>query len=71
MKKDEEKEEHLTETIVEPFNDVTDHNQKIMGYPNKAADLSSMPVPVRWFFYFVVGFSLFAFLTVVISALLN
>ncbi|CAI6084681.1 hypothetical protein [Cohnella sp. JJ-181] len=36
------------------FNDATDHLNRIVGVPNRRADLSGMPAVVRWFFYLVV-----------------
>ena len=39
-------------STVASFNEATDHYQKIMGVPNKSADLNSMPRVLRWFAYF-------------------
>jgi hypothetical protein len=53
-------------TEVKPFNDATEHYQKIMGMPNKSADLKSMPKPIRWFGYFIIGFVICAVLALII-----
>lgn len=51
---------------VHSFNNVTEHYRTVLGIPDKAADLSSMPKPLRWFGYFfysaiVLFAALFAF----------
>jgi hypothetical protein len=51
---------------VEPLNNITEHYQKIMGMPNKTADLKSMPKPIRWFGYFFIGFTICALLALIL-----
>ncbi|GLX70538.1 hypothetical protein [Paenibacillus glycanilyticus] len=47
-----ETESSASTSTVASFNEATDHYQKIMGVPNKSADLNSMPRVLRWFAYF-------------------
>jgi hypothetical protein len=58
-----------SDSTFEPLNDVTDHYQKHMGLPNKKADLNVMPKPVRYFYYFVVGFVSIAFILFLYTAI--
>ncbi|WP_186446165.1 hypothetical protein [Paenibacillus cremeus] len=37
-------------TVVDSFNSAMDHYQKIIGMPNKKADLSAMPRWLRFFY---------------------
>jgi hypothetical protein len=62
--------ENTESTEVKPFNSATEHYQKIMGMPNKAADLKSMPKPIRWFGYFIMGFVICAILAMIITKIL-
>jgi hypothetical protein len=43
-------------TVVDSFNSATDHYHKIMGMPNKRADLNAMPRWLKSFYYFIVCF---------------
>jgi hypothetical protein len=54
-------------TEVKPFNSAIEHYQKIMGMPNKSADLTSMPKPIRRFGYFIMGFVICALLAMIIT----
>jgi hypothetical protein len=44
----------IAQTTVEPFNDVTEHYQKIMGMPNKKANISTFPRWLRIFYYTII-----------------
>lgn len=43
-----------THTTVEPFNDVTEHYQMIIGMPNKREHMYTFPKWLRIFYYSVI-----------------
>jgi hypothetical protein len=47
----------------------TEHYQKIMGAPNKKADLNAIPKPVKYFYYFIMGFLVIAFILMLYVAI--
>ncbi|SFL49450.1 hypothetical protein SAMN03159341_106355 [Paenibacillus sp. 1_12] len=69
MQEDKHLDENNSNTTVEPFNSATDHYSKIMGVPNTRADLKTMPKPVRYFYYFVVGFIVIGFTIMLYTAI--
>ncbi|WP_314592213.1 hypothetical protein [Paenibacillus terrigena] len=46
--------EDKSPTVAESLNNATDHYHKIMGMPNKRADLNAMPRWLKFFYYFIV-----------------
>lgn len=51
-------------TRVQPFNDVTEHYQKIMGMPNQRPNVKSMPKWLRIFYFLISGFVITALLII-------
>lgn len=75
MKETHETQPARRETSGEPefpaFNDATDLYRKIMGVPNKRADLSAIPQFVRWFAYFFYAVLILGAIAFVVSVAVN
>ncbi|MGD6843863.1 hypothetical protein ACQCVH_15230 [Bacillus infantis] len=53
----------------EPMNDAVDHMKKIEGLPD-AADVRSLPKPIKIIKYVIIGFFLFSTAAVIIMSFL-
>lgn len=75
MKETHETQPARWETSGEPdfpaFNDATDHYQRIIGVPNKRADLNAMPKFVRWFAYFFYAVLILGAIAFAVSVVVN
>lgn len=54
----------------EPINDAVDHMKKIEGLPD-AADVRSLPKPIKIIKYVIIGFFLFSIAAVIIMSFFN
>ncbi|MGD6856544.1 hypothetical protein ACQCVO_15825 [Bacillus infantis] len=54
----------------EPMNDAVDHMKKIEGLPD-AADVRSLPKPIKILKYVIIGFFLFSIAAVIILSFFN
>jgi hypothetical protein len=54
----------------EPMNDAVDHMKKIEGLPD-AADVRSLPKPIKIIKYVIIGFFLFSIAAVIIMSFFN
>lgn len=54
----------------EPMNDAVDHMKKIEGLP-AAADVRSLPKPIKIIKYVIIGFFLFSIAAVIIMSFFN
>jgi hypothetical protein len=59
----------MTDNEHRPFNDASDHLNKIEGYPMKA-DVSKLPRPLKMFAYFFIAFFILSTIAFVVLAII-
>lgn len=58
-------------TEQKPFNDVTNHLQRIEGYPSSTVDFETLPKPIRYFGYFFVSLFSLSGITILVLVILQ